>query len=274
MKKIYLLAVAVIVSFALLQTVEARGGGRSFGSAPHFSAPSYHSAPSRSYSSVPAHHYSAPRVSSMPRYRSYAPGYSRFNPTSVRNSTYTSGTRRFDGNRNTAFNSRNYNRSTSRVTPGNRVTAGRTHGFDRGRVIARYSSNWNRHWNRNHDHFWHGHRCHFHNGFWFIYDPWPFYPWDYGYYPYGAYYDSPYYDDSYATNEYSPAAYTDQSSYANGAHVSDVQRALAREGYYDGAIDGTLGPSTRNALRRYQRDHGLSVTGNIDHSVTQALRLH
>jgi hypothetical protein len=29
----------------------------------------------------------------------------------------------------------------------------------------------------------------------------------------------------------------------------------------------------RNALRRYQRDRGLQVTGNIDHAVTQALRL-
>ncbi len=49
MKKVYLFAVAAIVSFALLQSVEARGG-RSSGSTPHFSAPSYHSAPSRSYS--------------------------------------------------------------------------------------------------------------------------------------------------------------------------------------------------------------------------------
>jgi Putative peptidoglycan binding domain len=277
MKKVYLLAVAVIVSFALLQSVEAypRGGGRSFGATPHFSASSYRSSgPSRSYSSGPARHYSAPRVSSMPNHRSYAPGRSRFSPpTSTRNPAYTSNTRRFDGNRTTAFNSRNYPRSNTRLAPGNRTTASRSHGFDRGRVIARYGSNWNRHWNRNHDHFWHGHRCHFHNGFWFIYDPFPFYPYGYGYYPYGGYYDSGYYDDSYAADEYSPASETDQSSYTGDARVSDVQRALAREGYYDGAIDGNLGPATRNALRRYQRDRGLQATGNIDRAVTQALRL-
>jgi hypothetical protein len=138
-------------------------------------------------------------------------------------------------------------------------------------VIARYGSNWNRHWNRNHDHFWHGHRCHFQNGFWFIYDPFLFYP--YGYYPYGAYYDSTYYDDRYAADEYSPAPDADKSSYDGDARVSDVQTALAREGYYDGAVDGNLGPATRNALRRYQRDHGLHASGNIDRAVTQALRL-
>ena len=275
MKKVYLLGVAVIVSFALLQSVEARGGGRSSGSTPHFSAPSYHSAPSRSYSSGSArHYYSAPRISSRSSFRTYAGNHARFRPTtSARNLAYTSNARRFDGNRITAFNSRNFTRSSSRLTPGNRTTASRSHGFDRGRVIARYGSNWNRHWNKNRDHFWHGHRCHFRNGFWFIYDPFPFYPYAYSYYPYGAYYDSTYYDDSYAPDEYSAAPDTDKSSYAGDARVSDVQTALAREGYYDGAIDGDLGPATRHALRRYQRDHGLSVTGNIDRAVTQALRL-
>jgi hypothetical protein len=274
MKKVYLLAVAVIVSFALLQSVEARGGGRSGGSTSHFSAPSYHSGPSRSYSSGSARHYSAPGSYSRPNYRTYNGNRSRFGPTTItRNPTYTSNTRRFEGNRVTAYNSRNFTRSNARLTPGNRTTAPRSQGFNRGHVIARYGSNWNRHWNRNHDHFWHGHRCHFQNGFWFLYDPFPFY--GYGYYPYGAYYDSPYYDDSYATDESSPAPEpdTDKSSYSGDARVSDVQTALAREGYYDGAIDGNLGPATRNALRRYQRDRGLQVTGNIDRAVTQALRL-
>ena len=56
--------------------------------------------------------------------------------------------------------------------------------------------------------------------------------------------------------------------------VSQVQRAaLGREGFYHGAIDGSVGPATGNALRRYQRDRGLSVTGRIDRSVVEALRL-
>ena len=104
-----------------------------------------------------------------------------------------------------------------------------------------------------------------------IIGPW-FYPWDYGYYPYGAYsyYDNGYYDDGYAANEYS------QSEYNNGdldSSVRQVQEALAREGYYHGAIDGSFGPATRNALRRYQRNHGLGVTGEIDRPVIEALGL-
>jgi membrane-bound lytic murein transglycosylase B len=55
--------------------------------------------------------------------------------------------------------------------------------------------------------------------------------------------------------------------------VSEVQSALAREGYYDGRIDGRLGNATQKALRRYQRDHGLEVTGGISRGVIEALRL-
>lgn len=103
----------------------------------------------------------------------------------------------------------------------------------------------------------------------------PWYPWGYGWgygygYPYGAYsyYDDGYYDDRYAANEY--------SEYDSGnadSSVSQVQAALAREGYYHGAIDGSIGPATRNALRRYQRSHGLDATGRIDRGVLEALGL-
>ncbi|HEX7516722.1 MAG TPA: peptidoglycan-binding domain-containing protein [Chthoniobacterales bacterium] len=106
-----------------------------------------------------------------------------------------------------------------------------------------------------------------------------FYPWDYEYgYPYGAYsyYDSGYYDDGYASSEYSQEPYPAQSEYDSGnsdSSVGQVQAALAREGYYRGAIDGSLGPGTRNALRRYQRKHGLDVTGRVDRPVIEALGL-
>jgi peptidoglycan hydrolase-like protein with peptidoglycan-binding domain len=102
--------------------------------------------------------------------------------------------------------------------------------------------------------------------------------WGYGYdyYPYETYYDSSYYDNgSHPVEEYSHApADTKDTGYTGDARVSDVQSALAREGYYDGAIDGHLGPATRNALRRYQQDHGLEATGGITSGLIQALRLH
>ena len=281
MKRVYLVIVAVIVSFVLLQSAEARGS-RSFGSVPHFSAPAYHySAPSRSFSSAPRSNFSGPRFnstarfSSAPRFqnRHYTTMAPRFSGTNaLRNPTYVSNRARFAGDRTTAFNSRSFARSNAQLAVGNRTVANRTRAFSQDRVIARYSANrWNRHWDRSRDHWWRGHRCHFRNGFWFIYDPWPFYPYGYGFYPYSTYYDASYYDDSYyGPNEY---ADTTQSEYAVDSQVSDVQSALAREGYYDGAIDGKLGPATRNALRRYQREHGLEATGGINQAVINALRL-
>lgn len=143
--------------------------------------------------------------------------------------------------------------------------------------MARYSGNWHRNWDRSRDHFWRGHRCRWHNNAWLIFDL-GFYPWDYGYgYPYGAspYYDGDYYDNGYAPSEYSQE-YPAQSEYDSGDSdfsVSQVQAALARKGYYHGALDDRLGPGTRNALRRYQRDHGLNVTGEVDQSVIETLGL-
>jgi hypothetical protein len=149
-------------------------------------------------------------------------------------------------------------------------------------VIARHGSNWNRHWDRSRDHFWRGHRCHWHNNSWIIFAT-GFYPYGYGYYPYGyypygpsSYYDDGYYADGYGSNEYSQQQYSapgDNDSGGGDASVSQVQSALAREGYYDGTVDGSLGPATRNALRRYQRDHGLEVTGGINRAVIKALQL-
>jgi peptidoglycan hydrolase-like protein with peptidoglycan-binding domain len=100
-----------------------------------------------------------------------------------------------------------------------------------------------------------------------IIDPWF---WGYGYgwggYPYGY----SYYDDGYAPDEYSQPEYDNSSG---DSSVSQVQTALARAGYYHGAIDGSFGPATRNALRRFQRDRGLEATGQIDRPVIAALRL-
>ncbi|MDQ3620938.1 MAG: peptidoglycan-binding protein [Verrucomicrobiota bacterium] len=44
----------------------------------------------------------------------------------------------------------------------------------------------------------------------------------------------------------------------------DVQMALRRAGYYRGPIDGAIGPGSRNAIREFQVDNGLAVTGRID----------
>jgi putative peptidoglycan binding protein len=288
MKKGFFLAVAVIATFVLLQSAQAgsRGASRSFSSGPHFSAPrfsapaAHYSAPSRSFSSNGARFSSHARFSAAPRFHNRA--YTQTGPhmssvTALRNNTYMDRAR-FSADRTAAFNSPVRSSSTARLTPGNRTVA-RSQAFNQGRVVARHSANWRRNWDRGRDHWWRGHRCHFRNGFWFVYDPFPFYSY-YGLYPYGGYYSATYYDDGYGADyDQQPAytdqqqEYTDQGNDPGDSQVSNVQSALAREGYYDGAIDGTVGPATRKALRRFQRDHGLDATGTINRGVLDALRL-
>ncbi len=105
----------------------------------------------------------------------------------------------------------------------------------------------------------------------------------YGYgsgYGYGSYYGyarpsigvSLYSSPSYYTRE-RYTTYRSQprsSSYDNELSV-EVQQALKRRGYYRGSIDGDIGPGSRSAIRSYQADRGLSVTGRIDSSLLRAL---
>jgi len=55
--------------------------------------------------------------------------------------------------------------------------------------------------------------------------------------------------------------------------VRDVQLALEALGYYVGDNRGNFGYETRTAIRRYQRDRGLAITGKIDTAVLNALGL-
>lgn len=54
---------------------------------------------------------------------------------------------------------------------------------------------------------------------------------------------------------------------------SAVQAVLAKQGYYQGPIDGTVGPSTSQAIRNYQRDHKLTPTGSINSALTNSMGL-
>jgi His-Xaa-Ser repeat protein HxsA len=102
----------------------------------------------------------------------------------------------------------------------------------------------------------------------------------YGSYP--SYYRSyPYaYGPSLGFSFYSRPTYSYESTYYRSVPRSndtddelavDVQRALARRGYYRGGIDGDVGPGTRAAIRRYQYEHRLEVTGRIDRSLLRSL---
>jgi peptidoglycan hydrolase-like protein with peptidoglycan-binding domain len=53
--------------------------------------------------------------------------------------------------------------------------------------------------------------------------------------------------------------------------IRRAQRALQDQGYYTSTVDGLLGPRTRAAIRNYQRDNRLPVTGELDERTASQL---
>ncbi len=105
---------------------------------------------------------------------------------------------------------------------------------------------WNRHYNR----------VVFVYGGWYYWNAGWWYP-AWGYAPNAYYaYDGP----IYAYNGLPP----DQA-------IANVQSALQQQGYYQGEVDGLLGPLTRAAIANYQRDHGLYITSAIDRPTLESL---
>ena len=54
--------------------------------------------------------------------------------------------------------------------------------------------------------------------------------------------------------------------------VREVQVELAERGYYHGELDGIAGKGTRQAVRDFQTDAGLDVTGALNDSLLMELR--
>jgi hypothetical protein len=124
-------------------------------------------------------------------------------------------------------------------------------------------------WDRGHVHTWNHHHFRYYNGDWFAIDGGFDGPYGYGYadYPY-AYdygYDQPYYDNGDTYGGPAPALALSQGT------VAAVQNQLTRLGYATGPADGVIGPQTQNAVAGFQRDHNLSVTGQLDQMTIQAL---
>jgi peptidoglycan hydrolase-like protein with peptidoglycan-binding domain len=55
--------------------------------------------------------------------------------------------------------------------------------------------------------------------------------------------------------------WADKEQPANQSAVTRVQAGLTQLGYDPGPIDGVMGPKTKLAIERYQRDHNLVVDG-------------
>lgn len=119
-------------------------------------------------------------------------------------------------------------------------------------VFRNYSSEWHdRNWWRNH-----------YNRVVFVYGGW--YAWNAGYwYPAWGYDSNAYYaydGPIYGYNDLPPDQVT-----------ANVQAALQQQGYYQGEVDGLLGPQTRAAVADYQRDRGLYITSAIDRPTLASL---
>jgi len=154
-------------------------------------------------------------------------------------------------------------------------------------IAERHSANWwHRDWDRRHAHFFHNRFFVFDNGFWCGLDD-RFFPWDYLPYYAGDYYPYDYYTDiqpdyntapasAYPYSYYSGVEPDDNTATANGAPVADptveaTQERLAQLGYYNGPVDGIFGPTTRDAVAKYQIDNQLDVTGSLSPDTLQSL---
>jgi len=62
----------------------------------------------------------------------------------------------------------------------------------------------------------------------------------------------------------SPVVAPPMSTLQSDPVVRQIQGVLRERGYKPGPLDGVLGKKTREALRRFQKDHRLSVTGEVD----------
>jgi len=120
-------------------------------------------------------------------------------------------------------------------------------------VFVNYHPQWHDTW------WWNWHHPHvvFIYGGWYYWDNSYWYP-AWGYAPDSVYYvDAPIYASSPAED---PAQV-----------VANVQSALQEQGYYQGDIDGVLGPQTRAALAEYQSAQGIEPTGLVDEPTLETL---
>lgn len=155
---------------------------------------------------------------------------------------------------------RNYNRNYNRAAV---VNAQRQH-HDFRNIAHRngYAEARRFHWHGRHDRGWW--RSHYSR---FALFGGGYYFWNNGYW-YPAYG----YDPVYTTYAYDEPIYG-YSDLAPGQVIVNVQTELQRQGYYEGEIDGLLGPMTRRALAAYQNENGLIVTRSIDQPTLEALGL-
>ncbi len=162
---------------------------------------------------------------------------------------------------NNRVNTQNYNREIARNN--NRIVARNNNVTIRNRN-SWYEASRRFNWHERHDRDWWRRN---HGNSRFVLFGGGYYFWDNNYW-YPAYG----YDPSYSRYTYDEPIYG-YNQYEPGQVISNVQSQLQNEGYYNGDVDGLIGPMTRQALARYQADHGLYVTRAIDEPTLESLGL-
>lgn len=68
--------------------------------------------------------------------------------------------------------------------------------------------------------------------------------------------------------------HTERTRVVHRPTTSDIQRALHNAGHFKSAVDGNMGPVTREAIREFQRMSGLQVDGIVGNKTWSQLNAH
>jgi hypothetical protein len=286
MKKLTLLGLTGVASLTLGHAGLAadRGGGESFhGSGfarPHFESGAVARENSPGFGTGNRSGLSRPRVG-LPygHFATIPPGYN-FAPAGMRQAETRQPVFAGHTSRGRAvFNGRVGNESAGRsISPSGSGNQGTTASSARpSQAIPHGLNGRTDHISRRHPASWHGdwdrHHAHFHNGQFFVFfdDSWfglddGIFPWDYL-----PYYANDYYPYDYYTDDDSAAV--DDNAETTDPTVEAVQTELSKFGYYNGPIDGIFGPTTRDAVAKYQIANQLNITGSLSPDTLLALGL-
>ena len=83
----------------------------------------------------------------------------------------------------------------------------------------------------------------------------------------------PYSSTSSSTTKRNTTVTKKVSKYYWSSTVKKVQKKLNKLGYNCGKADGVYGTKTQNAIKKYQRDKGLTVNGKINKTLLRKLNI-
>ncbi len=77
-----------------------------------------------------------------------------------------------------------------------------------------------------------------------------------------------------STSATTSSSYKKVSKYYQSSTVKKVQKKLNKLGYKCGTADGIYGTKTKNAIKDFQRDEGMTVNGEIKKALIKKLKIN